>query len=184
MKHWQICCIGHIINLAVQAFLFADVFEIEELESYDDEDKKGEKRDEEAKRIKFRLMGPLGKMHNIIIHICGSTAWIAEFLELAGRLIPLDNHTRWNSWYKMLLVAIALRAAIEKYCQNHESDLEEDELTPEDWRWLRTIKEFLEPFNWATLYTEGDSAAIDQVLFTMDILIKHFQISLVSRTPF
>src|SRR5436190_23930232 len=116
--------------------------------------------------------------------IRGSTAWIAEFLELAGRLIPLDNHTRWNSWYKMLLVAIALRAAIEKYCQNHESDLEEDELTPEDWRWLHTIKEFLEPFNWATLYTEGDSAAIDRVLFTMDILIKHFQISLVSRTPF
>ena len=146
--------------------------------------RRGRREMKKPKRIKFRLMGPLGKMHNIIIHIHGSTAWIAEFLELAGRLIPLDNHTRWNSWYKMLLVAIALRSAIKKYCQNHESDLEEDELTPEDWRRLHTIKEFLEPFNQATLYTEGDSAAIDQVLFTMDILIKHFQISLVSRTPF
>jgi len=129
-------------------------------------------------------MGPLGKMHNIVVHIRGSTARIAEFLELARRLIPLDNRTRWNSWYMMLLVALALRAAIEKYCQNHESDLEDDELTPEDWRRLRTIKEFLEPFNRATLYTEGDSAAIDRVLFTMDILIKHFQNSLVSKIPF
>ena len=47
----------------------------------------------------------------------------------------------------MLLVALALRAAIEKYCQNHESDLEDDKLTLEDWRQLCTIKEFLEPFN-------------------------------------
>jgi hypothetical protein len=29
-------CIGHIINLAVQAFLFQNVIEIEELELYDD----------------------------------------------------------------------------------------------------------------------------------------------------
>jgi hypothetical protein len=74
------------------------------------------------------------------------------------------------------------RAAIDEYIQNHESNLEDDELTPQDWKRLRTIKEFLEPFNRATLYTEGDSAAIDRVLFTMDILIKHFQLSLVSKT--
>jgi len=183
-KHWRIRCSGHIINLAVQAFLFTNVINIEELESYDDEEQRGDIRDEEAKRTKFRLMGPLGKMHNILIHIRGSTARIAEFLELAGRLILLDNCTRWNSWYMMLLVALALRAAIEKYCQNHESELEDDELTPEDWRRLRTIKDFLEPFESATLYTEGDSAAIDRVLFTMDVLIKHFQLSLVSKIPF
>jgi len=84
----------------------------------------------------------------------------------------------------MLLIALTLRAAIEKYCQNHKSDLEDDKLTPEDWRRLCTIKEFLEPFNQATLYTEGDSAAIDRVLFTMDILIKHFQNSHVSKISF
>ena len=106
-------------------------------------------------------MGPLGQMHNIVIHIRGSTARIAEFLELASRMIPLDNRTRWNSWDLMLAVALELRPAIEKYCQNYESELEDDELTPEDWRRLRTIKDFLEPFQSATLYTEGDCAAID-----------------------
>jgi hypothetical protein len=181
-EHWRIRCSGHIINLAVQAFLFANVFEIEELKSYDDDDRRGEKGDEEARKVKFRLMGPLGQIHNIVVHIRGSTARIAKFLELARRRIPLDNRTRWNSWYLMLLVALELRAAVEKYCQIHESDLKDDELTPEDWRRLRTIKEFLEPFHSATLYTEGDSAAIDRVLFTMDVLIKHFQLSLVSKT--
>jgi hypothetical protein len=119
-----------------------------------------------------------------VIYIRSSTARIAEFIKLAGRRIPLDNRTRWNSWYLMLTVALTLRSAIDEYCQNHELDLEDDELTPEDWRRLRMIEEFLEPFYDATLYTEGDCAAIDRVLFTMDILIKHFQIALVRKTPF
>ena len=84
----------------------------------------------------------------------------------------------------ILTVALELRSAVEKYCQNHKLDLQDDELTPDDWRRLRTIEEFLEPFHSATLYTEGDCAAIDRVLFTMDILIKHFQIELVRKTPF
>jgi len=35
-SRWRVRCTGHIINLAVQAFLFQNVIEIEELESYDD----------------------------------------------------------------------------------------------------------------------------------------------------
>ena len=85
-------------------------------------------------------------MHNIVIYIRSSTARIAKFLELASRMIPLNNRTRWNSWDLMLAVALELWLAIEKYCQNHESELEDDELTLEDWRQLRTIKDFLEPF--------------------------------------
>ena len=81
-------------------------------------------------------MGPLGKMHNIIIHIHGSTAQITEFLELAGRLIPLDNHTRWNSWFNMLVVLLNLRPVVEKYCQDHKDELKDDILTPKDWKML------------------------------------------------
>ena len=127
-------------------------------------------------------MGPLSKMHNIIVYIRGSTTHIAEFLELVGRRIPLDNRTRWNSWYTMLVIALELRLAVEKYFQNHELDLEDDELSNADWRQLRTIMEFLEPFSQATLYTKGDIAAIDRVFFSMDVLITHFQRSLVSKT--
>ena len=119
-------------------------------------------------------MGPLGKLHNIVIYIRGLTARITEFVKLIGRRIPLDNRTRQNSWYLMLTVALTLRSVIDEYCRNNKLDLEDDELTLEDQRQLRTIKEFLEPFHDTTLYTEGDCATINRVLFIIDILIKHF----------
>ncbi len=61
----------------------------------------------------------------------------------------------------MLTIALELWPAIEKYCQNYESELQDDELTLEDWRRLRAIQDFLEPFQIATLYTKGDCATID-----------------------
>ncbi len=57
---WRIRCIGYIINLVVQAFLFANVIDLDELESYDLEDADGELTDEEIMRAKFRFLGPLG----------------------------------------------------------------------------------------------------------------------------
>jgi hypothetical protein len=47
----------------------------------------------------------------------------------------------------MLVIALELRPAVEKYFQNYESDLKDDELSNTDWRRLRTITEFLEPFS-------------------------------------
>jgi hypothetical protein len=145
-KQWRIRCTGHIINLAVQAFLFQNILDIEELESYDEKEKKGEKGDDEERRVKFRLMGPLGQLHNIIVHIRGSTGRIKAFLEIAGRMIPLDNRTRWNSWYLMLVVALDYKSAIDSYVEGHP-DLEDDGLSRQDWTWLRTIKDFLAPFH-------------------------------------
>ncbi len=72
-KHWRIRCSGHIINLAVQAFLFADVIEIDKLELYNDNKRQGDIGDKEARKTRFRLMGPLGKIHNIVVYIRGST---------------------------------------------------------------------------------------------------------------
>jgi hypothetical protein len=176
----RIRCIGHILNLAVQAFLFADVVKVEELESYDSQEENEELVDEEARRIKFRLLGPLGQAHNIVIHIRGSPGRTEEFRALAGRLIPLDNRTRWNSWNDMLAVVLKCRPAVEKYCQNHEDDLEGDILTYQDWRKLSTIRAFLSPFVRATYFAEGYTPSIDATLFTMDVIIKHLQEANVS----
>lgn len=82
--------------------------------------------------MKFRLIGPLDKIHNIIIYIRGSTARITKFLELVKRKILLNNRIRWNSWYLILIITLEKRAAINEYIQNHESDLEEDKLTLQD----------------------------------------------------
>ena len=153
---------------------------IEELESYDEQDRSGELTDEEAKRVKFRLLGPLGQAHNIVIHIRGSPKRTEEFKTLASRIIPIDNHTRWNSWYNMLVVLVNLRPCVEKYCQNHEDELKDDILTFQDWKKLCTIKDFLAPFSRATLFTEGDSTSIDRTLFIIDVLIKHLQTETIS----
>jgi hypothetical protein len=44
---------------------------------------------------------------------------IAEFLTLATRTVPLDNRTRWNSWYNSLVIANKLAAAIDTYIKDH-----------------------------------------------------------------
>jgi hypothetical protein len=69
----------------------------EELEVYNDQEKGGELTDKEVRRIKFQLLEPLGQGHNIVVHIQGSPGWTDRFRQLAGRIIPMDNRTRWNS---------------------------------------------------------------------------------------
>jgi len=90
----RIRCIGHIINLIVQAFLFTSVITAQELESYDEQEQTGQLSNDKVKRVQFRLLGPLGKAHNIVVHIRASPSRTAEWKELAGRMIPIDNRTR------------------------------------------------------------------------------------------
>jgi len=66
---------------------------------YDEQEGKGEVGDKEEKRATFWVMGPLGKLYNIIIHIRSSVGCMKEFKDLAERIIPLDNRMRWNSWF-------------------------------------------------------------------------------------
>ena len=70
----------------------------------------------------------------------------------------------------MLIVALEKAVAIDTYAKTHLYILEDDYLTPNDWKRLRTIKDFLQPFHRATLETQGDNATIDKVLFTIDVL--------------
>ena len=116
-----------------------------------------------------------------MVYIRSSFIYIARFKELVKRMILIDNCTRWNSWYNILIVLLNLRPAVEKYCEDYEEELEEDILNHLDWKKLCTIKEFLGPFTRATFATKRDSTSIDSTLFTMDILIKHLQNQIVSN---
>ena len=95
--YWRIRCLGHIINLIVQAFLFTNLVNLESLELYDKQEEARVFDITEAVRSQFRLLGPLGQAHNIMVHICGSAGRTEQFRTLAGRMIPMDNRTRWNS---------------------------------------------------------------------------------------
>jgi hypothetical protein len=178
----RIFCIGHVINLAVQAFLFRNVVEIEQLSLYDEEAIEEEEEEEVIlqRRAICREIGPLGKLHNIVIHIRGSAGRTKEFKDLAGRLIPLDNRTRWNSWYHMLHIALQHESAIDTYAKKYFDTLQAEYLSPIDWEKLRTTSKFLSLFDHATLKTQGDQATIDNVLLMMDAIIRHFEKALVS----
>jgi hypothetical protein len=84
----------------------------------------------------------------------------------------------------MLCIALndTIAAAIDTYTKSHLDDLFEDYLSPQDWEQLRTIATFLKPFYRATLKTQGHNATLDEVLFTMDILVKWFEKGLVSNS--
>ena len=109
-----------------------------------------------------------------MIYISGSSARTDVFRKLVGRLILMDNCIRWNGWYNMFLVFLALKGKVEEYCEKYEDELEEDFLSREDWKKLGIIKDFLASFSRVTLITEKDSVFIDRTLFNMDILIKYF----------
>ena len=68
-------------------------------ESIDTEDKENreEKENKEVKkvkRVKFRLMGLLGKIHNIIIYIRRLPSHTKEFLKHTKRQVLFSNKTR------------------------------------------------------------------------------------------
>jgi len=81
----------------------------------------------EADKVKeqkaFRALGLLGKLYNIVVYICGSTSYVREFKNQAGRLILLNNYIRWNSWYYMLSVAEQLAGYIDIYTKNYLTTL-------------------------------------------------------------
>jgi hypothetical protein len=182
-SHRRIRCQGHTINLIVQAFLFSKA-QLEKIESYDKENSLENELDKQAqteREAEFRTMGVLGKLHNIIIFSRSSANRTKEFISFAQRRIPLDNSTRWNSWYQMLSVALNKESAIDDFIKANFKLLEKDHLSPQDWVALRTIHTFLQPFNRATLETQGDRVTLDRLLFTMDVLGKHMEKSLAQH---
>ena len=159
------------------------------MRSYDKEDEEGvelgekEKKDR-ANNIRNR-MGVMGKLHNIVVHSRASGGRMKELVKLINRSIPLDNRTRWNSWFRMFEVALSdsVRPGLQKYMEKyHEQGSidKKDLISTEDWMQLRTICSFLEAFDGATLFLQGNEATLERVLESMDILADFFKKTLVS----
>jgi hypothetical protein len=104
----QIRCHGHVVNISVQAFLFAKDEEaveaafksaVEALAVNEDSedlelDHSLANQFKKAAEAKWREIGGLGKIHNLVVFIRGSNDRFNRFLRLAGKMIPLDNDTR------------------------------------------------------------------------------------------
>jgi hypothetical protein len=120
----------------------------------------------------IRFIGPMGKLHNIVVHIRGSGLRTKEFIDKAQRMVPLGNRTRWNSRYYMITIALELEMHIDSYVRKQE-DLKEDALNRADWDMHRTIRVFLKYFKDIVLENEGDSKTLGHSLPLMLLIRTH-----------
>lgn len=180
----RIRCIGHIINLAVQAFLFhkdTEAVEIairaaEELQREEQQlhlESEHEYSQDEVTQTKWREIGALGKIHNIAVWLRRSTERYQAFLKLAKKMLRRDNDTRWNSWLLMLESAIELETTIRVFLDLHHKEISANALSRDEWDTIRETIAILLPFKDATKALEGDSTTLDEVLQSMDFLIEH-----------
>jgi hypothetical protein len=96
----RIRCVGHIINLSAQSFLF-----VNQTDALEDSDPDSSITLSDME--KYRTLGPLGKLHNFVVYI-GHTPQRKQQWKLItrGKWVSRDNGTRWNSWEKMLREAV------------------------------------------------------------------------------
>jgi len=70
--------------------------------------------------------------------------------------------------------------AINTYYQNWFKKVKNNCLSLEDWNIINKTYTFLKPFYEVTMMNQSDFSLINQTLYTMDILIKHYKCSKVS----
>ncbi|KAI8411223.1 hypothetical protein FOFC_07817, partial [Fusarium oxysporum] len=136
-------CSGHIMNLIVQAFLFRS----------------------KAKKIQEDEREGIDE--------ASSTSIYNDFKAEIGRALPRDNDTRWNSWFRLIDVAIENRAKFMDWIQENHAKIEKDALDHNDWNELGDIHAFLQVFHQISV-RQGRENTLDEVLSHMDFLHHHF----------
>jgi len=179
-------CNGHVINLAVQAFLFRSntkKISNDESEAIDEaiqeagELSRNEEEgtiDKEVAAQNWRNFGVLGKLHNLVIFSRASSSRFSDFKKKIGRAIPLDNDTRWNSWYTMIGTALDKKKELMCWIDDNYQHFPDDALSHADWQELKDIHEFLHPF-FRVSKRQGRESTLDEVLSHMDFLIHHYR---------
>src|SRR5437763_16178774 len=85
----------------------------------------------------------------------------------------------------MLSTCLLLQDAIEEYFEtwaNSDSDIEGDRLEKDEWKIVQKIKDFLESLKTATKMLEGHNATLEDVLPSMDFILKKFEDAKATNT--
>jgi hypothetical protein len=179
-------CLGHIINLVANAFLFGSDAKAFENDDWDDL---------EAAYELWQANGPVALVKYIVVFIRASDQRRAAFDRLQAKPQTLqalkNNKTRWNSTFAMLRRALVLREAIDLFCMQFIKTGELDpkaRIDDDTWALLERICEMLEHFNTATLQfqghaKEGHHGALWEVLPSIENLIDEME-KLRAQYPF
>lgn len=177
-QHRRLRCAGHIINLSVKAFIFSV-----SIRQFQNIVREWYSPELPAIMEDWRLTGPLGKVHNFSIYIRKSAQRMQEFKKYSGRvLLPRDNDTRWNSWYRLLVAFIKHKPAVLYFYSSpaYERDHQKDLLDREDWEFLEKLCIFLQDFLLATKFTEYRDSSIWQVLPCTGYLLDRYKEELLA----
>ena len=204
-------CLGHIINLAAQAFIYG-----KENEAFINAAEYSEEvsiRDQTAiaeEQNLWRTKGAFGKLHNLIKFVRASPqrqqAFQYEVDSEVGReansgetensefgpLKPglqliLDNATRWNSAFLAIQRALRLKKPFQTYLTVTRGIPNDDILTDDDWAQLAAIYQGLKPF-WETtlrlegLAIQGTHGVIWEALPALDMLLDGIETYINSAT--
>ena len=173
-------CACHIINLVCKAILYGvDTDCVDDALEQDDEQGVPSKlsqfenllrtKDELAKLLAWRKKGPIGKLHNLVVH-ARTTPSRRQFFKSKQREVTADGERlyeliatggiRWNSTCDMLERAFKLKDAIDLYQAAYFTDEEEptqhDYLTSDDWQELRHLLDLLQPLKTVSLCLQSD----------------------------
>ena len=214
-KKQRIRCVCHVINLVTKSILYGTDIDCindvlrhaehsDDTDLYDDQVSKFEealRSTDEVVRLKaWRKKGPVGKLHNIIIHARDGPARRQFFMSKqkealgdAERLYQLviNGGIRWNSTCDMIKRALKLKDAIDLYTMHFRDDakspLIDDELTSDDWHELTAIYSLLAPLKETSLFLQSSGKdcrhgnlfeslqAIDFLLSKLEALKKEHQ---------
>lgn len=198
-KQRRIRCIAHVINLALEAFMFAKnktalsavldlTFENEDPDvdpsiaaTLQDQLSANTGRGSLTEQG-WRSIGPLGKLHNLAVALRNSTQLQDYWKNISPRLLGIDNATRWNSWYKLINRALGMKSELVRFCVEYDrfECIHDNALMADDWKQLQLTADFLNPFYRATMENQSDFSSLDQSLYTLDLLLKFCEKSLVS----
>lgn len=187
-KTRRLRCIGHIINLATQAFMFADNAEAAEIaytraelsqldSQLDDESLVGM----ESTNDGLIKQPALQKLKALAVALRDDRFWQAfktvarGFPELPSTVPKVPGETRWNGWLLMIEEAFQTRPILDALLARCHGSLELMILSDGDWQLLKHIAEFLTPFKEVTKKNESHKTTLDSFQPSMEFLINHFE---------
>ncbi|ERF76287.1 hypothetical protein EPUS_04144 [Endocarpon pusillum Z07020] len=167
-------CLGHIINLAAQDFIFGQNSEkwLREHAAIEDSE------DIEDLQRSWVSQGLIGHVQNLISLIRSSPQRRQAFRKITGTdpdpnkqnlMLIQNNTTRWNSTYHMLVRVLELKNHIQVYvnsCQAKrdlkgkiadEAIYKLPQLTEDDWAMLQELCDALQPFDEATNFLQSNN---------------------------
>jgi len=116
----------------------------------------------------------LVKLRKLAFKIDNSTillpAWktCLERLKLTLKIIPRDVSTRWSSTYNMLDFAMEYRKALESMTSDRKNDLQQFELSEEEWVIAEGLRDTLNILKDATLFFSRGTPNMASVIPAMD----------------